>query len=197
MSRRSVFLVFVVIALLIRERDGSTALVVTTAPVTLGTIERRTIVKGTREAAAAVQVAATVAGAIEAIGAELNAAVKSGDVLARIDAAAADQQLGDAEAAFAAAEAELTRVQQMADEARLRAARAERLTSAQMIARADLDASETSFDEANADVAAADAEVQRARAALRQAVAFHEQTIVRSPIDGIVTSRSVVVGQTV
>jgi hypothetical protein len=64
-------------------------------------------------------------------------------VLARIDAAAADRQLRDAEAAFAAAE-----VEQAAFSARPTTAaageKAERLTAAQMIARADLDATETS-----------------------------------------------------
>jgi HlyD family secretion protein len=197
MPRRSIVLALIAVAPLAWEIDGSTALVVTTAPATLGTIERQTIVRGTLEVAAAVQVVAPVAGEIDAVTADQNAAVTAGQVLARIDAAAADQQLRDAEAAFAAAEVELSRVQRAADEARQRAAKAERLTAAQMIARADLDATETSFDEASADVSAAESEVLRTRAAWRQAAARREQTIVRSPIDGIVTARNADVGQSV
>jgi HlyD family secretion protein len=197
MSRRSIVLALIAVAPLAWELDGSTALVVTSAPATLGTIERRRLVKGTLEVAATVQVVAPVAGEIDVVNAEQNATVTAGQVLARIDAAAADQQLRDAEAAFAAAEMELSRGQRAADEARQRAARAERLTSAQMIARADLDATETIFDEANAEVTTAESEVLRTRAAWRQATAWREQTIVRSPIDGIVMSRSAAVGQTV
>jgi HlyD family secretion protein len=142
-------------------------------------------------------VAAQVAGEIDALNADRSAAVTAGEVLARIDSASADGQLRDAEATCGAAEIELSRAQRAADDARQRAARAESLTSAQMIARADLDATETTLDEANAGLAAAESEVMRARAALRQASAFREQTIIRSPIDGIVASRNVVVGQTV
>ena len=91
----------------------------------------------------------------------------------------------------------MSRVQGAADAARQRAALAERLTSAEMIARADLDATETSFDEANAEVTAAESEVLRTRAAWRQATAWREQTLVRSPIDGIVMSRNAAVGQSV
>jgi HlyD family secretion protein len=197
MSRRSIVLALVAIAPLAWELDGSTTLVVTGVPATLGTIERRTIVKGTLEVAAAVQVVAPVAGEIDAVNVEPKSAVTAGQVLARIDAAAADQQVRDAEAAFAAAELALSRVQGAADAARQRAALAERLTSAEMIARADLDATETSFDEANAEVTAAESEVLRTRAAWRQATAWREQTLVRSPIDGIVTSRNAAVGQPV
>jgi len=196
-SRRGIVLTLIAVAPLAWELDGSTALVVTTSPVSRGTIERRIVAKGTLEAAVAVQVAAQVDGEIDALDADQNAAVTAGEILARIDSASADGQLRDAEATCGAAEIELSRAQHAADDARERAARAERLTSAQMIARADLDATETTLDEANAALAAAESEVMRTRAALRQASAFREQTIIRSPIDGIVTSRHVVVGQTV
>jgi len=197
MPRRSIVLALIAVAPLAWELDGSTALVVTTAPATLGTIDRRIIVRGTLEPAAAIPVVAPVAGQIDVVNVEPNAPVTAGEMLARIDGAPADQQLRDAEAACGAAEIELSRAQHAADEARQHAAQAERLTSAQMIARADLDATETSFDEANAEVTAAESEVLRTRAALRQASALREQTIVRSPIDGIVTAQNAVVGQTI
>ena len=197
MTRRWVVVGLIAAAPLVCERDSSTALVVTTAPASKGTIERRIVARGTLEAAAVAEVGAHVAGAIDSVTADENSLVTAGEILARIDSASADEQLRDAEALCGAAETELSRAESAADAARQRAARAESLTLARMLARADLDATETSLDEANADVAAAESEVVRTRAAVRQASAFREQTIIRSPIDGIVTARNAVVGQTV
>jgi len=196
-SRRWVALTLIAVAPLAWELDGSTGLVVSTTPVSRGTIARRIVARGTLEAVAVAQVEAQVAGEIDSLNADEHSAVTAGEVLARIDSASADGQLRDAEALCGAAETELSRAERAADEARQRAARAESLTSARMLPRVNLDATEASLDEANADVAAAESEVMRTLAAVRQATAFREQTIIRSPIDGIITSRNLVVGQTI
>jgi len=196
-SRRWVVLTLIAVAPLAWQLDGGTGIVIATAPVSRGTIARRIVARATLEAVAVAQIEAQIAGKIDSLNADEHSAVTAGEVLARIDSTSADEQLRDAEALCGAAETELSRAERAADEARQRAARAESLTSARMLPRANVDATETSLDEATADVAAAESEVLRTRAAVRQASAFREQTIIRSPIDGIVTSRNAVVGQTI
>jgi HlyD family secretion protein len=82
--------------------------------------------------------------------------------------------------------------------------RAEALAAKQLIPQSDLDAARIAIDSANADLAAgvalvADekANIDQARAAVKQAQINLERTVIESPINGIVISRSVDVGQTV
>src|SRR5262245_34926800 len=61
--------------------------VVTTAPVTIGTIARCVVATGTLEALTTVQVGAQISGTIQSLGADYNAIVHAGDVLATLDPA--------------------------------------------------------------------------------------------------------------
>ena len=66
-----------------------------------------------------------------------------------------------------------------------------------LIARSDLDTAETNYDSAVAQVNANKALVQQAAAGLRTAETNLRYTRILSPVDGIVVSRNVDVGQTV
>jgi HlyD family secretion protein len=58
-------------------------------------------------------------------------------------------------------------------------------------------ASQAQLDVANAQLAAAEAQVKQHEAAMRQAQADLDHTYIRAPVDGVVVSRNVDVGQTV
>ena len=75
--------------------------------------------------------------------------------------------------------------------------RAKELAARELIATSDLDAAEIARRTSDAQVKAAAAQVTQARAALSQAQVNLQKTVITSPIDGIVISRSVDVGQTV
>jgi HlyD family secretion protein len=184
-------------ALIIGERRGSTGVVVTTIEVSAGTIQRRIVATGTLEAVGSVDVGTQVSGTVESLNVDVNSVVRSGQVLARLDSASVEAQVREAEAERSAADAALSGVETAADAARQNLSRAARLASMQMISHADLDAAEMAVDEANADVAAAESAVARAGAAAAQAATMRDRTIIRAPIDGIVVSRHVDVGQTV
>src|SRR5262249_11134708 len=83
------------------------------------------------------------------------------------------------------------------EDARTKLTRAEQLAARELIPQSDLDAARIVMDQANADFAAGTSSVDEAQAALDQANVNVEHTIITSPIDGIVVSRNVDVGQTV
>ena len=62
---------------------------------------------------------------------------------------------------------------------------------------ADLDAAKVDVDSSKAQIRSSEATVTQARASLNQAQVNLQHTIIEAPIDGLVTPRSVDVGQTV
>lgn len=184
---------------------------VATAPVTSGPIVRRITASGTMQATATVQVGAQISGTILALYADYNSVVKKGQVLATLDPAllnaARDEAaatLQEARAALAQAEANEASSAVAADDARTKLVRAEQLSARRLIPESDLDAASVAMNTATADVHAGESQVAVARAAVEQAVAaLHqaevnlEHAVIPSPIDGIVVSRNVEVGQTV
>jgi len=187
------------------------AVAVETADVTAGPIVHHVVATGTLQAIATVPVGAQVSGTVQALLADYNSIVRKGDVLARLDPALLQAALSEAQAALAQAEAGLG--QARADraaldtavvDARAKLTRAQQLAARQLIAASDLDAAQIAMDGAvaaersgDAQVTQAAAAVDQARAQLRQAQVNLDRTVIASPIDGIVVSRDVDVGQTV
>ena len=77
---------------------------VTISAVTEGSITRTVITTGTLTAAKSVDVGAQVSGTVEYLGADFNARVRAGDVLARLDPRPFDADLMQATAALAQTE---------------------------------------------------------------------------------------------
>ena len=66
-----------------------------------------------------------------------------------------------------------------------------------VMAQSELDASQTAYDAAVAQLEVSQAQIGQAQAALNQSAVDLNNTVIRSPVDGIVISRNVDVGQTV
>ncbi len=66
-----------------------------------------------------------------------------------------------------------------------------------VMAQSELDASQTAYDAAVAQLEVSQAQIGQAQAALNQNMVDLNNTVIRSPVDGIVISRNVDVGQTV
>ncbi len=152
---------------------------------------------GTLSAVVTVQVGSQVSGMIHSLGADFNSQVKRGHVIARIDPSLFDAQVNQAEANLATSEAALARVRLARLEAKRNSDRMTALSAKGMVSSAEADAAMTAFETSVAQEKAAEAEVQRARAALDQARVNLRNTVITSPIDGTVISRNVDVGQTV
>jgi len=184
---------------------------VETVDVTAGSIVHHVVATGTLQAISTVAVGAQVSGTVEALSADYNSIVHRGDVLARIDPALLQAALGEAQAALAQAEAGLgqARANRAAldtavVDAQTKLTRAQQLAARQLIPASDLDAAQIAMDGAiaaersgDAQVSLATAAVDEARAQVGQAAVNLDRTVITSPIDGIVVSREVSVGQTV
>lgn len=179
------------------RRGGSDAPVVTSAAVTRGSIVSVISASGTLEAVTAVQVGSQVSGVVESLGADFNSLVRKGQILARLDQSLFRSAIEQAQANVAKATAELERARVTAADAEAKRARTAELVERQLVPRNDLDNATLTRDTALSQIRSAEASLSQMRAALKQAEVNLAKTVISSPIDGIVISRSVDVGQTV
>jgi len=184
---------------------------ITTSPITRGDIVDTVGATGTLQAVTTVQVGSQVSGNIQWLGADFNSIVKKGQVIARLDPSLFDAQLQQVQANLVQARANLTKARSELDRARVQLtdaqqkySRAQELSSKELLAASDLDAAKIAVDSAQASVASQQATVSQVQAAVTQSEASVNQnqvnrdhTVILAPIDGIVTQRSVDVGQTV
>jgi HlyD family secretion protein len=192
-------------------RRGQPEIEVNTVPISRGDIIDTVGATGTLQAVTTVQVGSQVSGNIQWLGADFNSIVKKGQVIARLDPSLFDAQLQQVQANLSQARANLTRARSELDranvaltDAKQKHARAVELSSRQLLAASELDAAKVAVDSAAAAVASQQASVVQSQAAVTQSEASvnqsrvnREHTVIMAPIDGIVTQRSVDVGQTV
>ncbi len=178
-------------------RRGDDAPEVATGVVSRGSILTVVSATGTLEAVDTVLVGTQVSGVIQSLGADFNSIVKRGQVLARLDPSIIQAEIQRAQAVLLGAEADVDRLNVLLADAETKLNRAKALAERQLISASDLDAAELARRTNEAQVKAAAAQVRQSRAALAQTQVNLQKTVIVSPIDGIVISRSVDVGQTV
>ncbi len=154
-----------------------------TATVTRGPITQAVTATGTLNPVVNVQVGSQVSGNISKLFVDFNSQVKAGQVVAQIDPALFQATVTQAEGDVANGQAAL-------ELARVNAKRTEDLFATKTSSQADL-------DQATANLHQAEANVKIKQGALDKAKADLEHCTITSPIDGVVISRSVDVGQTV
>jgi len=168
-----------------------------TAPVDRRHIVGRVTASGTLSALVTVLVGTQVSGRIQKLNADFNSNVKKGQLVAKIDPQLFEASVQQAQANYQAARAGVATALASALNADKQHARTKALHDQNLAAQSDLDTAE-------ANVAISRAAIDAARATLAQSLASLHQTEVNlsytnivSPIDGVVISRSVDVGQTV
>lgn len=154
-----------------------------TQPLERGEIIQTVTANGALRAVQTVEVGSEVSGKIVELMADFNSEVTNGQVLARLDASSFERQLEQADA-----EVESTRASLGLAEANFR--RAKELREIDLVSQADYDQSEAALAQARAAVRMREANLSKVRVDL-------EKTTVYSPMDGVVISRAVDVGQTV
>jgi HlyD family secretion protein len=168
-----------------------------TTAIDRGDIVAKVTASGTLSALVTVQVGSQVSGRLKEIKANFNSQVKKGEVIARLDSQLFMAALEQARANYAAAQADLLKAKVQALDADRQLARAKRLDEQKLTARADFDTAQANADVSHAQVASAAGHVAQTQAALHQAEINLDYTTIESPIDGMVISRNVDVGQTV
>jgi len=168
-----------------------------TATVDRGSIVAKVTASGTLSALVTVQVGSQVSGRIKQILADYNSVVKKGQVIARLDPQLLSATLEQARANHQAALADQQKAEAQALDADRQLKRQSSLNDRKLTAPADFDTAQANSAMAVAAVASAKARVEQMRAALHQAQVNLDYATIESPIDGVVISRSVDVGQTV
>jgi len=130
-----------------------------------------------------VQVGSQVSGIIEKIYVDFNSEVRKGQTIAQIDSTSLY-------ASVKQSEANVERNQAQANDAKRTLTRTTELFKKNLVSQADLDVATTNYELSNA-------QLKQTKAALDQSRVNLKYAIIRAPIDGIVISRDVDVGQTV
>ncbi len=170
---------------------------VVTAAVTRGDVVEVVDATGTVQAVTTVQVGTQVSGTIRALRADFNSQVRRGQVVAELDPSLFETQVEQARATVLRLEADAERTTVQLDDARVKLRRAGELAAQQLIAATDLEAAQVAVRQAEAALRSANAQIVQARASLNQNQVNLDHTVITAPIDGIVVSRNVDVGQTV
>jgi HlyD family secretion protein len=175
--------------------DGAPEL--TTAVVSRGDVVQSVKATGTLAAVTTVQVGSQVSGTIASLQADFNSQVKKGQVVARLEPSLFQAQVDQARATLTKLEADAERARVALQDAQVQQRRSETLGSQQLLPASELDTARVTTAQAAAALKSAEAQVTQARASLSQAEVNLSHTTITAPIDGIVISRNVDVGQTV
>src|SRR2546428_1472427 len=172
-----------IIVFVVRQCRNGPAANCQTATVTRGPMTQAVTATGTLNPVINVQVGSQVSGNIAKLFADFNSQVKAGQVVAQIDPAIFQATVTQAEGDLASAQAAL-------ELARVNAQRTQELFAKKNSSQADV-------DQALGTLHQAEANVKIKQGALDKAKADLEHCTIVSPIDGIIISRNVDVGQTV
>jgi len=151
--------------------------------VDTGSITHTVTATGTINPVALVNVGSQVSGTVVELKADFNDRVKKGQVLLKLDPTIFNAQVGQARASVASAQASL-RLAQASFE------RNKQLVAQNFVSSLALDQSRRELDVARANQQLADAQLERALADVNNSV-------IRSPIDGVIIKRTIDLGQTV
>jgi HlyD family secretion protein len=169
----------------------------TTVTVGKGKIAAQVTANGTLSARSTTTVGAQVSGRIVELHADFNDHVKKGQILAKLDEQVLKAQITSATAALALQRANVAKATVALGDADRQYKRQKSLQDQQLVAGATVEAAELTYNTAKASLAAARASAEQAGAALEQAKTNLSYATIHSPVDGVVLSRSVEVGQTV
>ncbi len=168
-----------------------------TMPIARGNLRSVVTATGTMNAVTTVLVGTQVSGMIKKLHADFNSPVKKGQIVAELDPAIYEAAVQNAKENLAQAWSTVAKDKAtLADATRIRD-RDRKLFAKGYIAEADLTAAETTHDAGEAQLAADTHNAQQMQAALRTAEINLNYTKVPCPVDGVVVSRNVDVGQTV
>jgi HlyD family secretion protein len=178
-----IIVALLVILLVVRRCTQSSVAGYQTATVTRGPITQLVTATGTLNPVVNVQVGSQVSGNIAKLFADFNSQVKAGQTVAQIDPMLF-------QAAVTQAEGDVANAQAALELAKVNASRTQELFTKKNSSQQDL-------DQAMATLHQAEANVKIKQGALDKAKADLDHCTITSPIDGVVISRNVDVGQTV
>ena len=166
-------------------------------PLTIGNITEVITASGTINPLSIVSIGTQASGRIAEIYVDYNSEVKEGQLLALIDQDNAKANVAQREAALEIAKAQVAVEENNIKYYKKALDRISKLNASKYSAAKDLEAAERDYDNALAQLQLDQAQVKQAQAALNSALTELSYTEIKSPVNGIVISKAVEVGQTV
>jgi HlyD family secretion protein len=155
---------------------------------------------GTLEPTNTVSVGSELSGIIESVEADYNDKVKAGQILAKLDTSKLEAQLTQSKAALESAKANVLQTQATVAETRAKFSQFQKvkeLSNGKVPSQSEMDAAEAALERAKANADSASAGVSQAQATVKAIETDLYKSVIRSPINGIVLTRSIEPGQTV
>jgi HlyD family secretion protein len=183
-----------------RQRAAQQAPRYITEPLVRGDLALTVSADGTLEPTRSVNIGSELSGTVARVLVDVNDRVRKGQVMVELDSSKFQDQVRLSQGALDSARASVQQAQATAKEARVALQRLQevgRLSGGKVPAATDLDAAQAALDRALAAEAAARAAVVQAEATLRTNQTNLTKAAIRSPIDGVVLTRSVEPGNAV
>jgi len=179
-------------------KDGKNGLVkYRTEKIAKGDLEAVVTTSGTVNPITMVEVGSQVSGKIANLYVDFNSKVTQGQILAELDLSTFQSRVNQNQANYMSARASLEKAKVTLDNLQKQYERALRLFEKELISFEERDISEANYLGAKTDLQRAEASVDQAKSQLESSKLDLSYAIIRSPIDGIVISRNMNVGQTV
>jgi len=172
----------------------------TTQPARRGDLTVTVTATGTLQPTNQVEIGSELSGTIRTVEVDFNDTVRVGEVLAQLDTTRLDAQVKQSRAALESAEAIVTQARASQEESERQFERLQHvrdLSGGKVPSEQEFAAAQATRARARATTASAQAAVVQARATLEAQLTDFGKTAIRSPINGIVLSRTVEPGQTV
>ena len=183
-----------------RAKSAALAPTYNTATVARGDIALTITATGNLKPTNEVTVGSELSGTTLEVFVDTNDRVTKGQPLARLDTRKLEQQIRNNRAAVEAAKASVNQAEATLAETEAALARKQelqRLSAGKMPSQSDMDSAIATAARARATLASAKASVNQAEAVVAMNESDLSKAIIRSPIDGIVLTRSIEPGQTV
>lgn len=182
------------------QKDSNAAPRYVTESVHKGNLTLNVLANGTLQPTRSVNIGSELSGTVKRVLVDVNDRIKKGQVLVELDTAKLSDQVLRSRASLAAMQAQQAQSTATVKESRASLARFEevaRLSGGKVPSAAELDTARATLDRAVAAEASARANVAEARAAASTDETNLSKASIRSPIDGVVLTRTVDPGNAV
>lgn len=189
------FLVIIGAMIILHNKHKDSGFV--TVPAQKATIVEAVEASGTVNPVNTVDIGSQVSGMIKEIYVDYNSKVTKGQLLAQIDPSLFQAQVDKARGDLEAALSNKAKISAMLAYDKKNYERYKKLYTKNYVAKADVDLAEATYKSDIAQLNAAQGTINQAQATLKNNLTNLKYTKIISPVDGIVVSRDVDVGQTV
>jgi len=162
-----------------------------------GDVESTVTTSGSLNPVDTVDVGSQVSGKIAILGADFNSKVKKGQLLAQLDLDLLQAKVDQAESSYKSRVASLDQAKLGLDNSLKKFNRSKELFAKNQISIEEMETAESNYLNAKASVVSSESALSQAKSSFDSSKVDLSYAIIRSPIDGVVISRNVNIGQTV